>query len=170
MTKKHIILGGAGLMTLVTAATFVVFSAVIIPKLGRLDDREYIQTMQKINRDIQNPWFLGSFLGAALLVPVSVYLFKKSGSATQVRLLAAASLLYIIGTFGITSAVNVPLNDKLDKVSVTTTSPSELATTRNDYESNWNKWHTARTVTAVAALGAIIGAIVIAKPTKNKEK
>lgn len=172
MNKKYIAIGAAILTTFVTTTTFVVFSLVMIPKLAQLSDKAYIEKMQDINRDIQNPWFLGSFMGAVILVPLAAYLFRKTGSAAQIRLLVAASLLYIIGTFGITSAVNVPLNEKLDTVSTATSLPGGLSSIRASYETSWNKWHTVRTMASVGALVALVGVIAIKKqPLKeNKEQ
>lgn len=167
MKVKKAVLAGAGLTATVVAGTLFAFSATTLTKLSRMQDREYIETMQAINRDIQTPWFIGSFIGAAVLLPLAAYLYRKSGSSTKFRLLCAASLLYVIGTVGITSGINVPLNDKLATVAVDSASPHELATTRDAYEGTWNSWHTVRTVTSVAAVATLLGAIII-QSTKNK--
>lgn len=161
MKAKHIALGAAAVAAIVTAGTFVVFSAVYSPALHKLGDREYIERMQTINRDIQNPWFLGSFMGAVVLLPLAAYLYRKSDDGRKASLLVTASVLYTVGTFGITSAVNVPLNDKLDKVSTATALPGSLGGTRRDYETNWTKWHIVRTVAAVGAAAAVVGAVLI---------
>lgn len=168
MSKKHIALSAAALTTIVTAATFVVFTVAYSPVLRRLDDREYIGRMQDINRDIQNPWFLGSFMGAVFLLPLAAYLYRKSGASRQAAFLIAASALYIVGTFGVTSAVNVPLNEKLDKVSVATTSSTKLAHVRKDYESSWTAWHLVRTAASVAAAAAVLGAVFSTNKKKGK--
>ena len=77
-------------------------------------------------------------------------------------------MLYVVGTFGVTSAVNVPLNDELDKVPAAATASAELASIRHNYESNWSSWHTWRTAAAVAAALAVIGAA--ATVGRNKER
>lgn len=169
MRARHIVLGAAAVATIITAGTLVVFSAVYSPALHKLGDREYIERMQAINRDIQNPWFLGSFMGAVILLPLAAYLYRKSGDGRRVGLLVTASALYIVGTFGITSAVNVPLNEKLDKVSTTTALPGTFGGTRRDYETNWTTWHIVRTVASVGAAAAVVGAL-LTKNTSKKDK
>lgn len=169
MKRKTIALTGAAITTAITAGTFVVFSLVYSPALSKLGNREYIERMQTINRDIQNPWFLGAFMGAVVLLPLAAYLYRKTDNGRTTKLLIAASLLYIVGTFGITSAVNVPLNEKLDKVSTVTTPADSLADTRRNYETTWTRWHVVRTVAAVGAVVAVAGALFI-KETNTKDE
>lgn len=157
--KKTFVLLAATLSVVGAAATFVVFSLSYVPALRKLDDQQYVQSMQQINRDIQNPLFLSAFMGAVVLLPVAAFIYRKSGVSRKVQLLIAASALYIIGTFGITSVVNVPLNEQLDQVSVATTPPAQLSTIRKDYETTWTQWHQVRTGIAVVAAGLVIASI-----------
>lgn len=167
MKVKYAVLAGAGLTATVVAGTLLAFSVTTLPKLSRMQDREYIETMQAINRDIQTPWFIGSFMGAALLLPLAIFLYRKSGSNAKFRLLCAATLLYVIGTVGITSSINVPLNEQLATVSIDVAAPQDLAVARDVYEHKWNFWHSVRTAASVAAVAALVGATII-KTTKNK--
>jgi uncharacterized membrane protein len=80
--------------------------------LGKLADREYLQAMQSINREILNPIFFACFFGALITLPIAT--FQQYHHNQTAFLLLAASFFYIIGVFGITSIFNVPLNNKLD--------------------------------------------------------
>lgn len=156
MSAPRKLLAITTLATALSAGTFFAFSVAINPAFSKLSDEEYITGMQAINRDIQNPLFFLVFFGAAVLLPLTAYLFHRSGDGRTFKLLLAASVLYTIGTVGVTAAANVPLNERLDKVNVATSSTSERADQRSAYVSPWNAWHAVRTVTAVAALSAVI--------------
>lgn len=170
MKTKQIILGLAALTALVSAVTFVVFSVATIPQLSELSDRGYIERMQAITREIQTFWFLGSFMGAAVLLPAAAYMYRKSKAHLKSRLLVAASLFYIVGAFGITMAVNLPRAEALVKVSTATMSSESLAHTRHDFEGPWNVWHHTRTIMAVAAAAAVVGAVAVKDKGNKKEQ
>jgi uncharacterized membrane protein len=66
-------------------------------------------------------------------------------------------LTYALGTFTLTFAFSVPLNDELARVGLDA-SPEALARARQDYEGIWNTWNALRTVFGTAAFALLIAA------------
>jgi uncharacterized membrane protein len=62
--------------------------------------------------------------------------------------LLSASLLYLIGTIGVTIGFNVPLNEAL---ALAEPASSEGATLWAKYLTNWTFWNHVRTIAALAA-------------------
>jgi uncharacterized membrane protein len=157
MNLKKIILLLAATTTGLSAGLFFGFQVSIIPAFTTLPDRQYIEAMQAINIAIQNPVFLFAFVGAAIFLPVAAYMYRGTPRSPQFTLLLAAALLYIIGAFGITSAINVPMNDTLAAFSLHASSAQAAAAARTAFENPWNTWHLIRTL---ASIGSFILAIV----------
>jgi uncharacterized membrane protein len=65
--------------------------------------------------------------------------------------LLVGGALYLVGTFGITIACNVPLNNALASVSP---AAPDAAQRWAEYRARWTGWNHVRTAAAVAAAGA----------------
>lgn len=100
---------GCGLI----AGVFFAFSTFVMKALAQQPPSQGIAAMQSINITVINPWFMTAFLGtgvACIVLIVSLLLkWQQPGAAY----LLVGSLLYLIGTFGVTIVCNVPLNDAL---------------------------------------------------------
>jgi uncharacterized membrane protein len=88
--------------------------------------------------------FFGTTIAALFLSFTSVLHLSQNGST----LLLLGSLLYLVGTFGVTVVFNVPLNNALAKHSAST---SDAAQFWQSYVAQWLKWNHVRTVTSVSA-------------------
>ena len=97
----------------------------IIKGFRNLTDREYLGAFQSINRAILNPYFFLSFMGSLLVLPVVTWLSYKAATPNSFYLLLAATVVYVIGVFGVTMFGNVPLNNQLDQFDLANTSPAE---------------------------------------------
>jgi uncharacterized membrane protein len=140
------------LATALMAGLFYTWSCGIVQGLGKLKDKDYLQSMQSINRQIQRPSFLLLFIGAVLLLPVAAWLSYRAGHYSAFTWLLVASIFYITGVFGVTIAGNVPLNNMLDRFTLTDSSPESTAGMRTAFEGKWNRLNMVRTFCAVAAL------------------
>lgn len=129
---------GCGLV----AGLFFTFSVVVMPALSRLAPAQGAVLMQTINRVILRPLFLVPFLGTALVCAAVVLLAPTD----PLRVVGAA--LYVVGAFGVTIVVNVPLNNALDAVAPES---SELPGVWERYTARWTPWNHVRTVTSAAA-------------------
>ena len=133
---------GTGLI----AGTFFVFSVAIMSALRRLPANQGMAAMQSINRVIQNPIFLGVFMGTAVislvLAGISVWNWAEPASYYVI----AGSVLYVIGSFLLTIVFNVPLNNTLDEADATTASGQQVW---ENYLANWTFWNHLRTIASL---------------------
>jgi uncharacterized membrane protein len=140
---------GCGLI----AGAFFAFSTFVMKALSRLPAPHGIAAMQSINIVVINPWFMLVFVGTALLCAVlmvhALLAWEKPGSNWTLL----ASLLYVVGTFGVTIACNVPKNDALAGLNPAS---SEAVNFWADYLSSWTRWNHVRTLAALAAAAALI--------------
>jgi len=153
---KTITLFSAVLLTGLSAGLFYAWMVSVIPGTRRVPDHIYLETMQAINRAILNPAFFLIFFGSLILLAISTIQHFQSG--VTFWLLLAASLIYLLGTFGVTSFGNVPLNNALDALELSELSIDLMAETRQQYELKWNQFHLIRTIFSVLSfLIALLG-------------
>jgi uncharacterized membrane protein len=148
------------IFTALIAGLFYAWSCGIVQGLGKLKDRDYLQAMQSINREIQRPLFLVVFAGTVLLLPLATWLSHRAGQHSTFAWLLVASVSYIAGVFGVTIAGNVPLNNMLERVELTDCSPQSIAENRFAFEGRWNSLNRVRTFCAIAALGFTVIAMI----------
>lgn len=144
----HILLvaaiAGNGLM----AGLFWAFTVAVAPAFRRLDDRGYVDAFRAINSAILNGWFLSAFM-LTPLVGIAAAVFAGERTPLAFGFLAAGAVS-AAATFVITAAANVPLNNGLERASITT--EQDRATARARFESSWNRWNLVRTITSIVAL------------------
>ena len=138
------------------AGVFYSYSCSVNPGLKNLSDTGYLQSMQQINRAILNPVFFASFMGTLILLPLSTWLGRGHLSSTQFYYFLAASIIYIIGAFGVTIAGNVPLNEALDRFDISSATTEQIKLHRQQFESKWNQLHLIRTLASVASFLLVI--------------
>jgi uncharacterized membrane protein len=160
MTYK-IVFAATLLTTALIAGLFYAYSVSVNPGLNRLSDSAYLQSMQHINRVILNPLFMASFMGALIMLPICTFIvFRHDGISPSFWFILAATLLYVIGTFGVTIAGNVPLNVMLDQFNIEGAGAQELRAFRAQFEMPWNNLHRVRTIANVLSLiCAIVAAL-----------
>ncbi len=137
---------GAALM----AGTFFTFSTFVMPALNRLEAPRAIEAMQHINVTVMNPLTMGVFFGTAISsLALIVVACITPLSATDRTMLLTASLLYVLGTFVLTAAGNVPLNDHLAKQDPH--DPNAVPTWAA-YQRPWTRLNHIRTTAPLASL------------------
>ncbi|MEL6652312.1 MAG: DUF1772 domain-containing protein [Bacteroidota bacterium] len=160
---KSLTLYGAITLTGLSAGLFYAWAVSVIPGTLKVTDSTYLQTMQAINRAILNPAFYLSFFGSLILLGLAtVYQFRMG---TPFWLLLVATVLYLVGTFGVTAFGNVPLNDQLDILNLAELSSDKLQVFRQHYEIKWNRLHMIRTICSVVSfLLALLTAFTSTNP------
>ncbi len=158
MNFENGVLVVGGTLTGLMAGLFYAFNVAVVPGLRHVTPAQHIAVMQGINLKIQNPVFFLSFFGPTLLLPLAAYLHRGK---PEFAMLVLAAGLFIIGANGLTMAVHIPLNEKLDKIDVREISDTEAEQIRREYQgegTRWMCWHTVRTLatTASAALVFIV--------------
>jgi uncharacterized membrane protein len=140
---------GSGLI----AGVFFIFSVAVMRALERVPGG--MVAMQSINVVILNPFFLGVFMGTALLsvgILIATFFEWRSSSLW----LLAGALLYLIGSIGVTMIFNVPMNNAL---AAADPSSPEGQKVWADYLANWTRWNHVRTIASLAASAAFIATI-----------
>lgn len=129
---------GSGL----NAGLFFIFSNTIMRAFDRLPAAGAVAAMNSINRVILNGLFFLVFFGTALLC--LALLVGRLDSP----LVVVGALFYLIGSIGVTMVCNVPLNDKLAKVS---SSADDMETQWRAYRGPWTRWNHVRSVACLLA-------------------
>ncbi len=131
-----------------SAGIFFAFSTFVMKALAQQPPAQGIATMQSINITVINPWFMVAFLGpavACIFLTISLLLqWHQPGTIYWL----AGSLLYLIGTIGVTFACNIPLNDAL---AIVTPDSAEGTTLWARFLTDWVFWNHVRTVAALLA-------------------
>ncbi|MEM9119450.1 MAG: anthrone oxygenase family protein [Cyanobacteria bacterium P01_F01_bin.56] len=131
-----------------TAGIFFAFSTFVMPALGQQTTAAGIAAMQSINITVINPWFMLVFLGPGVAgLVLTLTTFRQLGQPGALYWLAG-TMLYLIGTIGVTVAGNVPLNDAL---AVVNPDSAAGATLWAKYLTDWTLWNHVRTVAAAVA-------------------
>lgn len=125
------------------------FSTFVMKALGRLAAADGIAAMQSINITVMNPITMAAFGGTALasLALIINALLNWQGMASAYLLIG--SVLYIVGTFLVTGAFNVPKNEALAKIAPTDPTSAGFWT---NYLAKWTAWNHLRTLAALVAM------------------
>lgn len=149
MTKSLIVT--ALTLTGLSAGLFTTFSIAVMPGLRRASDAAFVEGMRGINVAILNPIF-GLIFGGAFVAAVAAVIVGRNDVARPWFI--AGIVLYVIGAFVITGAVNVPLNDALEA------GKGSAASLRDAFEDKWVAWNHARSVLITGAfVSMLIGAL-----------
>jgi uncharacterized membrane protein len=139
------------------AGVFFAFSSVIMKALAWLRPEAGMAAMQAINLAVFNPWFMLVFMGTtavgALLGVFSLFNRHEPSSAP----LLVGSALYVLGSFGVTAAFNVPRNNALDAADVDT--PHGQAVWQK-FVPGWTRWNSVRTIASLLAAAAFVLALL----------
>lgn len=145
-------------LTALIGGLFYAYSCSVILGLGKLSDVEYLKAMQSINREILNPVFFMSFMGAAVLLPVTTFVYRGQNPAFLFLLLG--TLVYLIGVFGVTMVGNVPLNNQLDQFDIVNSSAEAIKKMRDGFENRWNFLNHIRSICSVVSIVLVICACI----------
>ncbi len=158
---KTLIVLNTILLTGLSAGLFFAWSISVIVGTQRLGDSTYLEVMQNINKEILNPAFFLIFFGSLVVLIMNTY--YQFSHRPQFWLVLAAALVYLIGTFGVTALGNVPLNNELEALNLNGLSMLELSDFRVYYESNWNQYHSIRTISAMMSFILLLITLFIQK-------
>jgi uncharacterized membrane protein len=139
--------------TALMAGGFFVFSSFVMPGLARLPAAQGVAAMQAISRAALQKPFLLTFAGTGLVCLLLAGLSVAGWADVRARYRFAGCLLFLVGTFAVTMAANVPRNEALDRLDP---SSAQAATYWLTYLSEWTAWNHVRTVAALVALVLLI--------------
>jgi uncharacterized membrane protein len=141
------------------AGLMFAFSTSVMPGLARRPDREGIAAMQAMNSAILNPLFGLVFGGTAVLCVVLAVTAPFTTDESHATLRAIGSVLYVVGTFGVTMAVNVPMNEALDALDADSAGDEARSHWRTHLR-RWTAWNNLRAVLGTAASVLLILAVL----------
>lgn len=133
----------------------------VIPGNKLVSNQTYLETMQNINRAILNPAFFLFFIGSVPVLILHAIYQTFSGFGMYFWISVSATIFYMIGVFVVTGVGNVPLNNELDQLKLSTLSEHDQSKFRIYYESNWNRLHTIRTWFSILVFALLILTVFI---------
>lgn len=151
-TLPFLVCIGAGIV----AGVFFAFSTFVMKALAQLPSSQGIAAMQRINVVVLNPLFLGVFVGIAVLAAICVLAGFFPWGEPRSFLLLAAGISYLVGSFGITVAFNVPRNERLARMDSASAKATEYWPV---YVREWLFWNHVRTAASVASAGCAAAAL-----------
>jgi len=150
MTFFDLMLILSTLLCSLVAGFLFAYAIVIMPGFKRLDDKQFIKAFQVTDRVIQNnhPLFLLVWIGSAIALIIFAFYAYKSLHGVDFFLLVLATVAYIAGVQVSTIAINLPLNNNLQKLDISKMSPEDISTARVEFERRWNRSNQVRTAVA----------------------
>jgi uncharacterized membrane protein len=142
---------GSGLI----AGVFFAFSSFVMGALGRLPPAQGAAAMQAINIVVINPVFMAVFLGTGVVAACLAFWAGTHWSDPRALWTVVGALAYLVGSIGVTMALNVPLNNALAGVDPAS---AEGAAEWARYQGSWTLWNTVRMLASLAAAAAFIAA------------
>lgn len=141
----------AALLCSLVGGFLFAFSAVVMPGLRSLDDAGFLRAFQVIDRVIQNgqPLFGVVWVGSVLAVVAAAVLSIWALTGVDRLLVVAAALVYVLGVQLPTVRVNLPLNNQLQRLDVSTMTDTTRRQAREAFEPRWNRWNVTRTACAI---------------------
>lgn len=134
-----------------TGGMYVAFSTMVMPALNSRAASEAIAAMQRINVLAVRPPFMVLFFGCAV---ASVVAGAAAGTSNTHGLLRFAGAVLSLTSFGMTVAVNVPLNNRLARVA----GAGDPAAWQS-FAQPWTRANSLRGVLALAGAAALAGSL-----------
>jgi uncharacterized membrane protein len=149
VTLFHAVVMSAAFLCSLVAGFLLAFASVVMPGLRSLDDDAFIRAFQAVDRVIQNnqPLFVVVWVGSVLAVVATAVMGIWQSGAERV-LAVVAGLAYVIGVQLPTVAINIPLNNELQKLTPSAANESTRKRAREDFEARWNRWNVFRALWA----------------------
>lgn len=146
----------AAMGSAIAGGMFYAFSSFVMRALARLAAPQGVAAMNSINLVVITPSFMLVFAGTALLclaLAAGSVLWWQQPSG---KLVLAAALLYALGNFGLTLAINQPMNLRLGAMA-----PADALAWWPQYVQQWTFWNHVRTAASLLASALFIAALIV---------
>ena len=134
--------------TALVGGIFLAFSNFVMKALERVPSSEGMLAMQTINVTVLNRWFLGVFMGTAVVSLILAIVAIAGWTSAESPYLLGGAVAYIGGTWLVTAFGNVPLNNELAAVEARDPKSSKIW---DHYLEYWTTLNTRRTGAALVA-------------------
>ena len=131
----------------------LLFAIVVMPGIGALENDAFLQTFQTMDRVIQEnqPLFIFVWLGSAVFLLITAVLGFGQLMGVERFLLVGITAVYLLGVQLPTILINIPLNNRIQTLTIETLSIENQAAERQRFEARWNRWNRIR-----AAIGCVV--------------
>lgn len=143
---------------------FFAFSSFVMTALSRLPASQGIAAMQSINVVVINVSFMTLLFGTAAACMSAAGMALLDWQRPGAGWALAGSLIYLVGTIGVTILFNVPRNDALAAVSA---DGAEGAAIWASYLTQWTAYNHVRTIAAILAAALLV--VSLRAPSMPKE-
>jgi uncharacterized membrane protein len=163
MTAVFVALFAATVLVSLVAGFVFAFAVVVMPGIRTLDDGDFIRSFQSIDGVIQrgDPLFGLVFIGSAVSLLAAVVLGAPALAGLERTLLLAAAAIYVAGVLVPTGGVNVPLNNRLQRLDVDSLDSEQRRSARLAFEPRWNRWNRIRTALACVSAALMTTLLII---------
>ena len=138
------------------SGVYLLYASVIMPGLGKTDDRTFVGAFQEIDKAIVGPFLLVIFVGPPVLAAVAAALHLGADRPVALVLIVGALVLELLIVV-LTLRINVPLNDGI-KAAGDPREIDDLNAVRREF--NETRWVTSNNVRSAAALIAFVALAV----------
>lgn len=142
------------LLTALSAGFFFAWSASVMRGLDATAAVVAIEAMNAVNAEIRNALFAPVFFGPLVVGILAALLSLTRLPRASAFLVLAGVALYAVGTFGVTVAIHLPMNEALAAAPL----PADPAETWSAYSDRWTLWNHVRAAFALLSLGALVAA------------
>ena len=122
---------------------FLAFSDFIMRSLANTGGTGGVEAMRVINREVFRWVFMALFLGMAAVSAFIVIYSATNLAGGPGTLILLGALVYLLGCFAVTVFFNVPMNEALAGMDLTSDITKEYWS--NTYLPRWTLWNTVRT-------------------------
>jgi uncharacterized membrane protein len=139
-----------------SAGALFAFSSFVMAGLRRLPAAQGIAAMQSINVTAPTPVFMTALFGSALACVVLAVWALVDWNDSYSPWLLAGSVVYVLGSPGLTMGYHVPRNNALARLDPESPDASGYW---DRYVVEWTRANHVRVLAAIAAVALFIGAI-----------
>ena len=133
------------------AGFLLAFSLVVMPGIKNLDDRNFLKSFREMDLIIQNnnPIFMIVWVGSVLSIIALVIQGVQVYEGYELLAVIAITVFYLLGVQFPTASINIPLNNRVQKLDLKTLDEVSLKIERDHFERKWNRSNIIRTIFAV---------------------
>lgn len=133
------------------AGFLLAFSLVVMPGIKNLDDRNFLKAFREIDLIIQNnnPIFMIVWVGSVLSIIALVIQGVQVYEGYKLLAVLAITVFSLLGVQLPTASINIPLNNRVQKLDLETLDEVSLKIERDHFERRWNRSNIIRTIFAV---------------------
>ena len=152
----------SALLCSLVAGLVLTFAIVVMPGISTMGYRDYLKSFKAMDRVIQNnqPIFMLVWVGSAVVLLASTVLGIWRLEGLDRILLVVACVIYLVGVHVPTVIINIPLNNHLQSQDLDSMPESELLATAANFDAQWLRWNTIRTVIATLTTALLLVLLV----------